>query len=264
MTLDVDDFESFHEQVHGQAPFSWQSRLVREVISKRRWPQVMDLPTGAGKTTCIDIALFALALDAQDPTTRWCPRRIAMVVDRRVVVDQVAERGRRILRALLDERGDHTVVEVARLLRSLSRENLEPIGVFTLRGGMPKDDTWARTPDQPLVLASTVDQLGSRMLIQGYGVSTGMRPVHAGLLANDVLILLDEVHLSRPFAETLHQLDGLRARSGGTSGVQARFQHVFLSATPGTARGDTFRLQDDEKNLESPLGPDCTPRRRPA
>ncbi len=34
----------------------------------------------------------------------------------------------------------------------------EPLGVFTLRGGMPKDDGWARTPDQPLVIASTVDQ----------------------------------------------------------------------------------------------------------
>jgi CRISPR-associated endonuclease/helicase Cas3 len=215
---------------------------------------VLDLPTGAGKTTCIDIALFALALDAtSEGAERWCPRRIAMVVDRRIVVDQVAERGRSILRALMTST-DGIVVEVARRLRSLTRTGEEPLGVFTLRGGMPKDDGWARTPDQPLVIASTVDQVGSRMLMQGYGVSQGMKPVHAGLLANDTLLFLDEVHLSEPFRQTLDQLARLRARFSG-SGVKTRFSHAFLSATPGAGATAPFALLDDEKEPGSPLGP---------
>jgi CRISPR-associated endonuclease/helicase Cas3 len=53
MSLTVDDFEPFHQAVHGRAPFEWQSRLLREVVAKRRWPRVLDLPTGSGKTTCI-------------------------------------------------------------------------------------------------------------------------------------------------------------------------------------------------------------------
>jgi CRISPR-associated endonuclease/helicase Cas3 len=255
MTLSTADFGTFHSAVHsGKQPFAWQERLLEQIVRDKAWPRVLDLPTGAGKTTCIDIALFALALDAtNEGAERWCPRRIAMVVDRRIVVDQVAERGRSILRALMTS-ADTIVVEVSKRLRSLTRMGQEPLGVFTLRGGIPKDDGWARTPDQPLVIASTVDQVGSRMLMQGYGVSQGMRPVHAGLLANDTLLLLDEVHLSEPFRQTLEQLARLRARFL-SSGVRTRFSHAFLSATPGAAAGTPFALLADEKNPDSPLGP---------
>lgn len=253
-TLSTPDFGAFHAAVHGgKQPFAWQQRLLEKIVADKAWPHVLDLPTGAGKTTCIDVALFALALDAtNDDEQRWCPRRIAMVVDRRIVVDQVAERGRKLLSALMTST-DAVVVEVATRLRSLTRTGEEPLGVFTLRGGMPKDDGWARTPDQPLVIASTVDQVGSRMLIQGYGVSQGMKPVHAGLLANDTLLLLDEVHLSEPFRQTLDQLARLRTRFS-SSGVRTRFSHAFLSATPGTGDATPFALLDDEKKKDSPLG----------
>jgi CRISPR-associated endonuclease/helicase Cas3 len=255
MILSTSDFGTFHAAVHnGKQPFAWQQRLLDQIVRCKAWPQVLDLPTGAGKTTCIDIALFALALDAtNEGAERWCPRRIAMVVDRRIVVDQVAERGRSILRALTTST-DSVVVEVARRLRSLTRAGEEPLGVFTLRGGMPKDDGWARAPDQPLVIASTVDQVGSRMLMQGYGVSQGMKPVHAGLLANDTLLFLDEVHLSEPFRQTLDQLARLRTRFSG-SGVKTRFAHAFLSATPGAGTEAPFALLDEEKQPDSPLGP---------
>lgn len=255
MTLSTSEFRDFHAAVHGgRGPFAWQQRLLEQIVRDKVWPRVLDLPTGAGKTTCIDIALFALALDATNESPeRWCPRRIAMVVDRRIVVDQVAERGRSILRALMTST-DAVVVEVAKRLRSLTRAREEPLGVFTLRGGMPKDDGWARSPDQPLVIASTVDQVGSRMLIQGYGVSQGMKPVHAGLLANDTLLLLDEVHLSEPFRQTLDQLARLRTRFSG-SGLKTRFSHAFLSATPNTEAAARFALLDEEKTPDSPLGP---------
>lgn len=255
MTLTPFDFGAFHAAVHrGRRPFAWQQRLLEQIVRDKRWPRVLDLPTGAGKTTCIDIALFALALDSDNEAEdRWCPRRIAMVVDRRIVVDQVAERGRALLRVLMTST-DATIVEVANRLRSLTRTGEEPLGVFTLRGGMPKDDGWARTPDQPLVIASTVDQVGSRMLMQGYGVSQGMKPVHAGLIANDTLLLLDEVHLSEPFRQTLDQLARLRERFF-ENGLKTRFSHAFLSATPGTGTEPRFALLDEEKKPESPLGP---------
>ncbi|MCC6903326.1 MAG: CRISPR-associated endonuclease Cas3'', partial [Polyangiaceae bacterium] len=145
MMLATSDFGAFHAAVHGgKQPFAWQQRLLEKIVADKAWPRVLDLPTGGGKTTCIDVALFALALDATNADTqRWCPRRIAMIVDRRIVVDQVAERGRKLLSALMTST-DAVVSEVAKRLRSLTRTGEEPLGVFTLRGGMPKDDGWAR------------------------------------------------------------------------------------------------------------------------
>ena len=255
MMLSPSHFGAFHAAVHdGNQPFAWQQRLLEQVVRAKAWPRVLDLPTGVGKTTCIDIAVFALALDAaNDPLDRWCPRRVAMIVDRRVVVDQAAQRGRAILRTLTTS-NDPVVIEVADRLRSLTRAGEEPLGVFTLRGGMPKDDGWARTPDQPLVIASTVDQVGSRMLMQGYGVRQTMKPIHAGLLANDTLLLLDEVHLSEPFRQTLDQLQRLRQRFSH-NGLKHRFAYAFLSATPAAVDTEMFALLDDEKRPDSPLGP---------
>lgn len=254
MSLSVDDFDAFHQAVHDRAPFDWQNRLLRQVVKERSWPRVLDLPTGSGKTTCIDIALFALALDAAaSPKESWCPRRIAMVVDRRVVVDQAADRGRKLLNALTTST-EPVVIAVREALGSLAAPDEQPLGVFALRGGIPKDDGWARTPDQPLVIASTVDQVGSRLLIQGYGVSRGMRPVHAGLAGNDMLILLDEVHLSEPFKQTLEQLGRLRERFSG-NGLPRRFQFALLSATPGETEEVPFQLTSEELDPSSALGP---------
>src|SRR6185312_2989986 len=104
------------------------------------------------------------------------------------------------------------------------------------------------------VIASTVDQIGSRLLIQGYGVSASMRPVYAGLAGNDILLLLDEVHLSQPFKQTLERLGRLRERFS-EDGIPKRFHFAFLSATPGNIEGQRFGLQDTELALGSKLGP---------
>lgn len=72
-TLRIDEFTEFFREVHGadKTPFRWQTDLLQDVWSKHRWPGVIDLPTGAGKTACIDIAVFALALAAKDEQA-WC------------------------------------------------------------------------------------------------------------------------------------------------------------------------------------------------
>ena len=64
-----------------------------------------------------------------------------------------------------------------------------------MRGGMYRDNGWADEPNQPLVCVSTVDQTGSRLLFRGYvQVGPSSRPVHAGLIGTDSLIIVYEAH----------------------------------------------------------------------
>ena len=218
-------FEAFFASVHGYPPFPWQVRLADRVGGAGGWPSLLDLPTGVGKTTAIDIALYALA---KDP--RASARRIFLVVDRRLIVDQAADHARHILKRLRDG----VCPGVTDRLRSLfgADSDADPFHVAVLRGGIPRDADWVRRPDQPVVALSTVDQVGSRLLFRGYGVSPRMAPVHAGLVGTDALFLLDEVHLSEPFEETLAQIE---SRWRMQTPWSDRFSVVRMSATPGAA-----------------------------
>ena len=236
MTLSSTDFEMFFQAIHGHPPFPWQQTLVDRLDREDRWPDILDLPTGAGKTAALDAAVFHLALRADTPAA--AALRIVLVVDRRLVVDDAYRRAQKIERALTDPSqtrlsGRTVVEEVARRLQLLSGTDAPPLVAARLRGGAPLEHDWARTPTQPTLLCSTVDQIGSRLLFRGYGVSNRMKPVHAGLLGEDSLILLDEAHLSEPFRKTLSDVHEL-----GRAGVKT----VVLTATPGAPSKRPFAL----------------------
>jgi CRISPR-associated endonuclease/helicase Cas3 len=198
--LHPEEFTTFFHAVHGYEPFPWQSRLAQRVFAKG-WPKALDVPTGAGKTAAIDIAVFHLALESDCGTARRAPVRILFVVDRRLIVDEAYDRAKKVAQALTGA-SDDMLARVARRLCLLAEDPRQPLAVTRLRGGVPKDSDWVRTPAQPTVVVSTVDQVGSRMLFRGYGVSDTMKSVHAGLLGADALLLLDEAHLSQPFVQT--------------------------------------------------------------
>ncbi len=243
--LRPEDFPSFFQTLYGYPPFPWQQRLASQLASTGVWPDLLDLPTGTGKTAALDIALFHLALQAKNPE-RSAPIRILYVVDRRTIVDQAYDRARHIL-AQLNSAESGVLAQVRTRLRELSGEG-PALEIALLRGGIPRSDSWARNPAQPLIAVSTVDQVGSRLLFRGYGVSRSMRPVHAGLLGNDALYLLDEVHLSQPFCQTLLEIESLY-RTWGKQVPRTPFQLVQMSATSGESRASTFRLdQEDRRN----------------
>jgi CRISPR-associated endonuclease/helicase Cas3 len=236
------DFVEFFRALHGHAPFPWQDRLAQEVL-RHGWPDLLDLPTGVGKTSALDIALYCLAV-APDRM----PRRTLLVVDRRIVVDQGADHARTML-ARLTSANSGPLAAVSAALRSLVRGGQEdaPFAVAVMRGGMPRDNDWAQRPDQPVLGVSTVDQVGSRLLFRGYGVGHRSASIHAGLIGNDTLILLDEVHLAVPFAQTLTAIEQ-RLRCS-MAGLPHRFKVVQMSATPGTTgnpASKTFRLDAED------------------
>lgn len=242
-SLSLSDFDDFFTACHEVKPFDWQRKLAAHVLTNG-WKDVpmLDLPTAAGKTAVIDIALFALACQAcLKPAERTAPRRIALVVDRRIVVDGTFERAKKIRNALSGAR-DGILKKVNDALMTYGGESA--LQTALLRGGIWRDEAWARTPLQPTVLVSTVDQIGSRLLHRGYGLSASARPIHAGLLANDTLIVLDEAHLSRPFEDTLDWI--ARYRTWGETPLNTPFSVVRMSATH---RGGTCAFPSDGQTV---------------
>ena len=252
--LAVGEFAEFFREVHGHNPFPWQQRLMHRVAangggedgSGALWPSVLDLPTGFGKTAALDIAVFHLALEADRGMKRRAPLRIAFVVDRRLVVDDAFERAKKIACRLKTAPSGTVRSRVAARLQLLAGEGNPALVAARLRGGIPREDDWARTPCQPTIVCSTVDQIGSRLLFRGYGVSDSMKPVHAGLIGTDCLIILDEAHLSDPFRQTLQWVNGYKSQSWRETGYAAPWNTVLLTATPGAVPESCFRPAEED------------------
>lgn len=281
--LEASDFDAFFRALHGHAPFPWQGRLARLVVGEG-WPRYLKLPTASGKTAALDVAVFHLALEATrlatDHEAPRAARRTFFVVDRRIIVNEAFERmrdvvgdagtgeseegRRRGVAAMLndrlrDESADDTDVlaVAARWLRWLANEGPDhpvALDVVELRGGIHRDDAWVRSPSQPTVIVSTVDQYGSRLLHRGYGVSAGSRPIHAALTSHDALVLLDEAHCSRPFGQTVDNVVSLGAvREGSTPRTGPPLTFVEMTATPPPDVGEgVFELVDELDYADEP------------
>ena len=282
--LDPTDFLEFFSELWGgdTTPFAWQSALAKRVLSASRdadrpavghatrgadglrsWPDAIALPTGAGKTACMDIAVFALAAQAHaEPSGAGgavaAPRRIFFVVDRRIIVDEAHERARRLAKKLDGAEGGILKTVADRLRRlagggATDASGERPLAVHSLRGGMYRSEAWARNPLQPTIVASTVDQIGSRLLFRAYGRGAGTWPLYAGLIANDSLIFLDEAHCAQPFLQTLHAVR--KYRSWAEAPLGRCFHAVVMSATPPPGAEDVFRDDSGQgRDPHHPLG----------
>lgn len=257
--LTADDFDTYFKALWGEdhPPFAWQRELAARVI-ENSWPDAIALPTASGKTACLDIAVFALAAHAarlapSQPLA--APRRIFFVVDRRVIVDEAFRRASTLAETLRHAPGGVLKI-VADQLRSLSGVGSAlsiPLSAHELRGGIYRSESWAKSPVQPTIVCSTVDQIGSRLLFRGYGRSWKAWPIHAGLVGNDSLILLDEAHCSQPFLETLRAVK--KYRGWAEQPLANPFQMVVMSATPPKGCDDVFHDHSEEPADEHhPLG----------
>ena len=93
-------------------------------------------------------------------------------------------------------------------------------------GSVAKD--WKDRPEDDQILVGTLDQLLSRALMRGYGVSRYQWPIDFALLHNDVLWVYDEVQLFGEALATSTQLEGFRRFFPGGLGPSAS---LWMSAT---------------------------------
>ncbi len=204
MAADNQSFEEQFRLLTGHDPFPWQKDLFRK-FSQGRIPPLCNVPTGLGKTNVIAVWLVALARGVA------VPRRLVYVVNRRTVVDQ-------------------TTAEVVRLRESLPGLGIPgfaTLAISTLRGQFADNREWSTDPARPAVIVGTVDMIGSRLLFSGYGVGFRSRPLHAGLLGQDALLVHDEAHLEPAFQRLLREIQRQQAEGGEF----ARFHVMEMTAT---------------------------------
>lgn len=252
---EVPAFKDFYRAVNDRAPFPWQDRLAQRIHERGVWPSEIGVPTGLGKTACLDIAVWWLASQAHLPAaSRSAPTRIWWVVNRRLLVDEASKHAKR-LKQILSHPGSEqrtptaqeTLRMVATRLRSVSGSpEGDPLHVIPMRGGI----TLKRPPNpaQPSVVVATIPMYGSRLLFRGYGSSRSMRPIDAALAGTDSLVLVDEAHLARHLRDLIPKLrqcipdSAVDLLPAGRSAPQV----VSLTATGNTSDRDRFELKDDD------------------
>jgi CRISPR-associated endonuclease/helicase Cas3 len=254
MSLSRHDFTRFFAALHDDhPPYAWQGRLLDQVLDGG-WPDALDPPTGAGKTSVIDVHVFALAL-AASRSTPVPPRRLAMIVDRRVLVDDQYRYAQHLSDRLAAAEGG-ILGEIGGLLLELQhgdtngptgQEAPQPLMVARLRGGEPPARRWADHPTAAAVLCATPEMWGSRLLFRGYGSSSRAWPREAGLLALDTVAVVDEAHLARQLLHTARRVAQLVPVADRKWDGPAPVQVVETTATP--AEGGERRLGVTDHDL---------------
>lgn len=164
------------------------------------------------------------------------PRRLVYVVNRRTVVDQTTD-------------------EVERLRKNLPKlknlpDHVRHLAISTLRGQFADNREWSADPSRPAVICGTVDMVGSRLLFSGYGVGFKSKPLHAGFLGQDVLLVHDEAHLEPAFQTLLVEIEEEQKRCNEFG----KFHVMELSATSRgngaeKQKANSFELTEAEKNI---------------
>lgn len=174
-------------------PYPYQQRLAVE-----SWPDLLDVPTGLGKTAAITLAwLFKRGWrngERSNDSDVETPRRLVWCLPMRVLVEQTEEN----IRDWLEN------------LRVLGEAGQGKVSVHVLMGGEPDIKTWADFPEEDMILIGTQDMLLSRALMRGYGMSRYQWSVHFALLHNDCLWAFDEVQLMGAGLSTSAQIEAFR------------------------------------------------------
>ena len=239
-------------------PFSWQEEVLDHICEHGVWPERINAPTGSGKSSVVDIHLFANALAAVGAAPR-VPRRLCVTVGRRALVDSQADRASKILdrmgKALANESDESDILRrVAEALQSFQTRNdgqgSGPFEVGHIRGELSNRTLPVTDISACAIIAATPDMYGSRALFRGYGSTKTARPRETALLTMDTVMVLDEAHMNRQLLHTTQRIAELQKR-GVNLGVPT-LQVVETTATPSTEDSGSTTLGVDIEALDSP------------
>lgn len=219
-------------------PFPWQWALYERFVAGRL-PAACHLPTGLGKTAVLPIWLIALAERPQ-----VVPRRLVYVVNRRTVVDQATREAERLRQRLRSEPARSLRERLAQLCAVTGSD---PLAISTLRGQFADNAQWRLDPARPAIVVGTVDMIGSRLLFGGYRCGWKSRPLHAGLLGQDALLVHDEAHLEPAFQSLLKAIQACQQQCGELRPLRV----MALSAT-GRDSTAAFELTEEERQGRIP------------
>ena len=254
-----EEFGAFFAALNGgNAPFSWQEEVLDHICEHGVWPERINAPTGSGKSSVVDIHLFANALAAVGTAPR-VPRRLCVTVGRRALVDSQATRADKILGdlkdALADESGEPGILRrVAEALQSFQtrndKEGNAPFEVGHIRGELSNRTLPVTDISACAIIAATPDMYGSRALFRGYGSTMAARPRETALLTMDTVMVLDEAHMNRQLLHTTQRIAELQKREVNL-GVPT-LQVVETTATPSTEDSESTTLGVDIEALDKP------------
>jgi CRISPR-associated endonuclease/helicase Cas3 len=233
-------FEKQFDWLTGHPPYLWQSEIFQAAV-ENRIPAALALGTGSGKTSLIPIWLLAL-LQQQTFAKTTLPRRLVWVINRRAVVDQATEIAERIAQKFSEPSELRTVLDSMSVTGGL--------GVSTLRGEHEDNQEWSEDPSRPSIIVGTVDMVGSRLLLVGYGLSTRQRAQDAGLLGNDVLLVNDEAQLSPAFAALVRKIETARLKAEIPLLKPFVTMHVSATLDASSTTTGVFRFDMDSEPSE--------------
>jgi CRISPR-associated endonuclease/helicase Cas3 len=194
----------------GLQPFGYQCRLATEP-----WPDLLEVPTGLGKTAAVTLAWLwkrgwrqGGRAQVPDPLT---PRRLVWCLPMRVLVEQTHANATHWLKSL----------------GILGEAGIGKVSAHLLMGGAENLKSWAEYPEEDMILIGTQDMLLSRALMRGYGMSRYAWPVHYAFLHNDAFWVFDEVQLMGPALPTSAQIEAFRRQLP----LAASSRSLWVSAT---------------------------------
>ncbi len=233
----MSDYDAFFSTATGGLqPYPYQSRLA-----KAPWPELLDVPTGLGKTAAVTLA--------------WCWKRGLRPNGERVTAD--TDTPRRLVWCLpmrvLAEQTAACVEGWLRNLGWLGHPGENRVSVHILMGGEEDITGWVSQPEEASILVGTQDMLLSRALMRGYGISRYRWPIDFALLHNDAFWVFDEVQLMGAGIATSAQLEAFRrclgtARPARSLWLSATLRRDWLATVDLAPLIPNFRIEALDEN----------------